>query len=62
MNLDKGQKVEVKNNEILTIMGIPVATGTVFALRPDNSGFSLKCDQTNAIETVDFGDGELTKL
>ena len=60
MKVEKGQKVEIKNNEILSIMGVPVATGEVIHVRDD--GFSFKCDQTKAIETADFNDGELTVL
>ena len=60
--VEKGQIVKIKNNEILSIMGVPVATGVVQSIHTDGNGFSFKCDQTNAIETADFGDGELTIL
>ena len=62
MNLEVGQTVKITNNEILAIMGAPVATGTVQSLHTDNKGFNFKCDQTKAIETVDFGDGQVEIL
>ena len=62
MKVEIGQKVQIKNNEILTIMGAPLATGVVQSLHTDNGGFNFKCDQTNAIETADYGDGELEIL
>lgn len=59
-NLVKGQNVKITGNEILGIMGVPVATGEVIHVRDD--GFSFKCKETGAIETADFGDGELEVL
>jgi hypothetical protein len=60
MELNQGQNVKIEGNEILGIMGIPVATGEVVHVR--DNGFSFKCKETGAIETADFGDGELTIL
>ena len=59
MKVQKGQKVQIKNNEILSMMGVKTATGIVQSLHTDGNGFSFKCDQTNSIETADYGDGEL---
>jgi len=39
-----------------------VATGVVQSLHSNDGGFSFKCDQTNAIEGVDYGDGQIEIL
>lgn len=59
MQVTKGQKVKVSGNSIFEMMGHKEVTGTVFVVREDGSGFSIKCDQTRAIETVDNDDGEI---
>lgn len=61
-NLKKGDKVKVTENEIFKIMGYRSVTGTVFSFHDDNSGFSMKCKETGAIEGVEFGDGEVEIL
>lgn len=58
-DLQKGDSVRVENNEIFKMMGYKTVTGAVFMLRADGSGFALKCKETGAMETVDFGDGEI---
>ncbi len=55
----KGDKVKVTGNSIFKAMGYDVVTGTVFMVYPDGHGFSLRCDQTSAMETADFGDGNV---
>jgi hypothetical protein len=59
MNVQKGQKVEINGNSIFQMMGHEKVTGTVFVVRADGSGFSIRCDQTRCIETVDANDGEI---
>ena len=58
--LKKGDLVAIENNSIFEMMGHEVVTGTVITLRGDNSGFSIKCQETGAMETVDFNDGIIT--
>lgn len=55
--MKKGDKITISNDSILTIMGHPIATGTVFVLR-DGVPSSFKCDQTGSIECI--GDGIIT--
>ena len=62
MKVEVGQKIQIKNNEILSIMGAPVATGIVQSIHANNNGFNFKCDQTKSIETANYGDGELEIL
>jgi len=57
--ITKGQKIRVTGNSIFKCMGHDTVTGVVFLVREDNSGCSIKCDQTNAMETVDFDDGTI---
>lgn len=55
--LEKGQKVKVTGNEIFTMMGYAVVTGTVFNKNPNGNSFSIKCNETGAIELVSLDDG-----
>lgn len=57
MKIKKGQKIEVVGNSIFEMMGFERVTGTVFVVRADDSGCSIRCDQTASIETLDFNDG-----
>lgn len=59
----KGDKIRVTNDSILAdCMGIPEATGTVFAVSADgNRIIGFKCDQTGSIEGIDNGTVEVTK-
>ena len=59
MNVQKGQKLEIIGNSIFECMGHKKVTGTVFVVRADGSGCSIRCDQTRCIETVDFNDGDV---
>lgn len=61
MNLNKGDKITITGNSIFKIMGFQKVTGTVFVIYPEGHGFGFKCDQTKAIETCDFGDGNIVK-
>jgi hypothetical protein len=58
--VNKGDQVRITNNSILNdAMGLSEATGTVFLVRVDGSGFSFQCQETGAIETCDLDDGQI---
>ena len=59
----KGDKIRVTNDSILgDCMGIPEATGTVFAVTLDDKRIiGFKCDQTGSIEGIDNGTIEVTE-
>lgn len=58
--LKKGDRVRVTSNSIFLAMGFEVVVSTVFLLYADGRGFALKCEETGAIETVTYGDGEIS--
>jgi hypothetical protein len=60
MLFTKGRRVAIHGNSIFEFMGYSTVTGTVFV--PRTGGFSFRCDQTGAIETVNFGDGVIEVL
>ena len=59
--LTKGDRVTINDNEIAAMMGYRTLTGTVFLVNPHNNTFSLKCNQTGALELIELGDGQITK-
>ena len=62
MNLSKGDNIKITGNSIFEIMGHKVVTGEIFLIREDNSGCSIKCNQTGSYETLDYNDGKIIKL
>lgn len=46
----------------MRMMGIPIATGTVVQVRKPGDGFTFRCHETKAVETVEDGDGDLRVL
>ena len=59
--MNKGDKVTICFNSIFEMMGFTKVTGMIILIYPSGKGFSFKCDQTGAIETCDFGEGDIQK-
>ena len=55
MNVKAGDTVIIRGNLIFSFMGLSKVQGEVIQVRQD--GVSFRCQETKAIETADFRDG-----